>query len=1572
MATEVKLHLAVEGAAEVVQAFEKTGQEIGKTGDVVAKTGEALSTWQQNMRGVAASMRETTEASGEVSKAAQRIMDRYDPLGTKLRALTSDMALMRREMGDSTAAGAIKAFEGLEAEIEKVQGLMAKAGVAGEDGFKKTAEAADKSAFATAGAKRELLVLGHEAMTGNFSRIPGSMMVLAERMDLTTMLMSPMTLGIVAIGIAAAAMGVQIAKGASEQREMNDALIMTGNYAGTTSDGLNNMAHAAVVAGGSLSESKKVVTELAASGKYTAEQIGAVSEAAIAMEHATGGNDKSVASLVKQFESLAVQAGAHARYSDTISKAVLKLDDEYHFLTTSVYEQIRGLEAEGKATAASALATDTFAKSTKDRAAEMTADLGLVQRAWNSIKETIGNAGDALGNIGKKSTAASEVARLTAKVAALSPENYGTPDINGVMDTTPFAEGTAAAKKYNAAVLELQDAKKNLILVDNLAAAAGEKAQNQSKANHAIAAIEAEDMRLKAEKLSKLDAALGAYHQHLDDLREAGAVTKQLDPDTIAAHEAALAKQYADHSKVRKDGYDAIAASMDAANEKALQELQTGEKLTAAEQFHINSIKAIDQAIRDRNLSVDKANELVQKMLDVEKNIAAGTAFVQGEKDKAKALADTQKAYDTAIAAVDRSGASEINALQKAIEAAKQHNSEIGKTKEQIDLVKAAIADQKTAQDELDASTIQSALDRLSADKDWVAANPEVLAIYSGRLAALRQLIAGEKELAQTRRTGAVADAEAQAAKVSAEEWKKGLTATDNYARSIFDTWALNGGNAGQKIADTTKKALADAFYSVTLKPMVMQVYMQVMGTSGGTASTVANLTGGSSGSGSVLSQASNANSVYNFASNGMAGIGSTVSTVGNLVGSASISAYGAGMGMTTEAAAAAAEAYTTAAASIAASDATLAATYTATASSITAGAATTSAFSSAMASIPVWGWIALALSTQLGGPKIDQVGNGLSMNLSASGASSAQNRTDYTEDHHGLFGIGAYTTHNSSYADASQATTSYINAAVTTVTAATKAYAAAIGLSTDAVNGYTEAIDVTLTGLSAADAQAEVDKAIGKFTNDMVTSAYGGALSALSKTGETSSTTLQRVATEFVTVNSVIKLLGGTLLAVGIDGATASDKLVQLMGGLSSFQAVTTDFAKNYLTESQQRAATLNNISATLKAGGLDITPEQLSGMSRQQVADYVAQQTKVGGSLDLTTDQGRKAYAAVMSVQGSFASLTPTLEQAAQAADAAQKANQAAYDAALQNYGTSAEQRANAVAKIQASLSASGVDLTADQISNASRQDARNLWQGYHDQHTAAGDAAAQAIMDQQAAFAAITPATNAATAAIGGGSSGSGGGLTGALDSLSTSLQSTTDSIFAEVRRIQGLEAGNGSVGYAQSQANFAIATAQARAGDTTAAAALPALSQAMLTLAEANTSTLLELRMIQAQTADSLSTTGTMIAGKNGLTIPQFAVGTNYVPQDMVALIHRGETIIPDGFNPAQFMATVGGSGSGGGGSYAEFTRVMTYVAAKLDEIATATQGSAGSTLSLWRLFQFCAPTGSAIQTVAAPT
>jgi hypothetical protein len=49
----------------------------------------------------------------------------------------------------------------------------------------------------------------------------------------------------------------------------------------------------------------------------------------------------------------------------------------------------------------------------------------------------------------------------------------------------------------------------------------------------------------------------------------------------------------------------------------------------------------------------------------------------------------------------------------------------------------------------------------------------------------------------------------------------------------------------------------------------------------------------------------------------------------------------------------------------------------------------------------------------------------------------------------------------------------------------------------------------------------------------------------------------------------------------------------------------------------------------------------------------------------------------------------------------------------------------------------------------------------------------------------------------------------------------------------------------------------------------------------------------------------------VAGYEGLA--SLDVGTNYVPQDMVARIHKGEAVVPKAYNPA-----AGGSGGGGGG------------------------------------------------------
>jgi hypothetical protein len=403
--------------------------------------------------------------------------------------------------------------------------LIAKLGEAGA-GAHGAGKHLEGLSLSTVAAKRELLVLAHELSQGNYSKFGGSMMVLGEQTGAAGLLFSSTGIAALAFAGVLAAVGYALIKGASDQKHMNDALVMTGNYAGVTSDKLNDLAHAAVEAGGSLGEAKKVATELAGSGKFTGDQIGYITEATVAWEHATG---MSVKTIIKDFESLAVQStSTGTRATEAISRATLKLDDQYHFLTEAVYEQIRALEKEGDAKAASALATETFAKATHDRAEEVLANLGSIARGWNTIKEVISQAGDAVGKFGARATPASEVTKQSTRLRmfdeglAFSNERLGRP-------ADSMSADLAAAR--NRIVLQLTDAVTKLNEADAAAIAQGKNAATQSAGAHAASMLAASDA--KHLKETKLELALASNKEYEAAIRAA-------NPDSALITEKAI------------------------------------------------------------------------------------------------------------------------------------------------------------------------------------------------------------------------------------------------------------------------------------------------------------------------------------------------------------------------------------------------------------------------------------------------------------------------------------------------------------------------------------------------------------------------------------------------------------------------------------------------------------------------------------------------------------------------------------------------------------------------------------------------------------------------------------------------------------------------------------------------------------------------------------------------------------------------------------------------------------------------------------------------------------------------
>lgn len=537
------------------------------------KTGKATDGWQQNMRGVDAAMKSSAERAIEYSQATQRIIDRYEPLGTKMRSLQADLALLQREMGNSSADAAIKSFQGLEAEIERTAKLMQTAGVAG---FEDSAKAAERGAFATAGAKRELMVLGHEAMQGNFSKMPGSFIVLAERMDLTTMLMSPMTLGIIGIGAAAIGAAVAIAQGAAEMGSYSKSLILTGNSAGATSLQLQAMAVSiGASADSTIGKAAEAIAAFSSSGKFAADQMSQYSAVAIRLEKELG---TSIDDTIKQFIELGkgpVDASA-------------KLNETTHYLTAAIFEQINALTNMGDKAAAAALAQSTWADAMNSRVPRLTENLGYLEQGWRGVTGAAKGAWDAMAGIGRSEDPAARVARQIAEI-----EQHAAPG-RGIFS------GLSDVDKARLVNLKEQQMVINAVASqEKLLAEAKKKTNDQTEAAIAFSKI-ADGYQSNALKTNKLiteatvaGIAAGKSQIEIDktisDIRLANADKVKKAPkdrsDPYASEREAAkewAKYFSDFEKMSEDA-EAKTLSLSKAQEELVKYLSSGAYKTNTE-----------------------------------------------------------------------------------------------------------------------------------------------------------------------------------------------------------------------------------------------------------------------------------------------------------------------------------------------------------------------------------------------------------------------------------------------------------------------------------------------------------------------------------------------------------------------------------------------------------------------------------------------------------------------------------------------------------------------------------------------------------------------------------------------------------------------------------------------------------------------------------------------------------------------------------------------------------------------------------------------------------------------------
>lgn len=254
--------------------------------------------------------------------------------------------------------------------------------------------------LASHAAQRELVVLAHELSQGNVKKFGSSLLVLAETTGAAGLLFSGMAVAVAAAAAVIGVFGLAAVKGAEESTALARAIDETGNVAGLTEGKFNDLAAAqAKQTNTTIGSSRDLLQSLAASGRFSGDALTAAGTAASYFAKATG---QSTDEVGKEFVGLA----------DDVVGGADRMNQQYHFLDATQLQYIKTLHEQGDEQKAFIVTADALT----DRLKGVSTNLGTLQSAWQSIKNSASSAWDAMLNVGRTETVEEKLADVDKQI----------------------------------------------------------------------------------------------------------------------------------------------------------------------------------------------------------------------------------------------------------------------------------------------------------------------------------------------------------------------------------------------------------------------------------------------------------------------------------------------------------------------------------------------------------------------------------------------------------------------------------------------------------------------------------------------------------------------------------------------------------------------------------------------------------------------------------------------------------------------------------------------------------------------------------------------------------------------------------------------------------------------------------------------------------------------------------------------------------------------------------------------------------------------------------------------------
>lgn len=697
---------AEKAADDVTAGFKKTADAADKLAEAEARAAQATadararlietantslknSEYYQRLTTSVTSTAGAMDASRDSTASLAALQKRLQAESDALVGVNQQGAKAAKEAAEATGAQA----EGLQTLLGKISPAMAalqklddqqeqlnkhrKAGTIGDDEFKTYSADIDaarqkikglgdetsKFSLGTKGARENVLQLGNALAEGNMRVAAHNLLEIGTSAGTSALRLAAILAPIAAVAAIVATLGIAYHKGSEEADSYNKSLITTGSAAGLSADQLGALARQVSATVGTTGAAAEVLATLAANGKIAGESFGAITQAAVGMQEASG---TAISTTIAEFVKIA----------DDPVKASAALNEQYHYLTASVYSQIAALQEQGDHAGAVKLATEQYADAINERTPKILENLSFWERGYLAVVK----AADGLKDIGR-SNIDTDIANAQRDLDQAKDGDVGLFQDKQVMieyytDKLTFLQDTKAANadiaKYEGEQAKAQQ--DSIVAMGKVDALAKSSWSNEQKRTEAVKEYKKwlDDIR----KTNPNDARLW---QAVVDKNLANINDKFKDPKGPASQLDLTGFNDAQNQLKSISGYyQNIQKELDSAQKAGLvsAESYSSQRIAIAEQEKGDVAAAYESEIAALEAVRDKSSTSAQQRIQLDQKIAdARASMVKAQKDADTELSVLATNEQGRLAKQERSINSYVQALsqqQKALELAGQ------------------------------------------------------------------------------------------------------------------------------------------------------------------------------------------------------------------------------------------------------------------------------------------------------------------------------------------------------------------------------------------------------------------------------------------------------------------------------------------------------------------------------------------------------------------------------------------------------------------------------------------------------------------------------------------------------------------------------------------------------------------------------------------------------------------------------------------------------------------------------------------------------------------------------------